>query len=187
MLTYSTLEDDSYEVALPRLQGASEALVACGGFSTRRRGLSSATWVVPETRDVLGPLVEYILKVEGDEVSRLLKAACRGTSYIWKRRRRRLMRDRRTKWWVPLFLLGLLASCIAPAQIVSGWVFGSVLDPSGLPVVGASIAIDSAQGTHLTAATGSDGTFFLHLPANGEYTVRVKAQGFAPVIRPMQL
>ena len=97
------------------------------------------------------------------------------------------MRDRRTKWWVPLFLLGLLASCIAPAQIVSGWVFGSVLDPSGLPVVGASIAIDSAQGTHLTAATGSDGTFFLHLPANGEYTVRVKAQGFAPVIRPMQL
>jgi hypothetical protein len=62
-----------------------------------------------------------------------------------------------------------------------------VLDPSGLPVVGASSAIDSAHGTHLTAATGRDGSFSLHLPASGKYTVRVKAAGFAPVIRPMQL
>jgi hypothetical protein len=98
-----------------------------------------------------------------------------------------LMGVSRTSRWVTLILLGLLASCIAPAQTGSGWVFGSVLDPSGLPVAGASIAIDSAQGTHLTAATGRDGTFSLHLPASGKYTVRVKAAGFAPVIRPMQL
>jgi Carboxypeptidase regulatory-like domain len=86
-----------------------------------------------------------------------------------------------------VLLLGLLASCIAAAQTRAGWISGSVLDPSGLPVVGASIAADSSQGAHSTAATGKDGTFTIHLPANGVYIVRVEAAGFAPVIRRMRL
>ncbi len=86
-----------------------------------------------------------------------------------------------------VLLLSVIASSSATAQTGTGWVSGSVLDPSGLSVVGASLEISSAQGTHLTAATGSDGTFSIHLPANGMYTVRVEAPGFAPVIRTMQL
>jgi Carboxypeptidase regulatory-like domain len=84
-------------------------------------------------------------------------------------------------------LLGVLACCYATAQTAAGWVSGSVLDPSGLPVVGASVKVDSDQDTHMHAATGSDGTFSLHLPANGMYIVRVEATGFAPVIRTIQL
>ena len=97
------------------------------------------------------------------------------------------MRVSRTKRLTAVLLFGLLASRIAAAQTGSGWVSGSVLDPSGLPVAGASVMIDSAQGAHLTAATGSNGTYSIHLPANGTYSVRVEARGFAPVVRPMQL
>lgn len=53
---------------------------------------------------------------------------------------KRLMRVSRTKLWATVLLLGLLASSSAAAQTGSGWVSGSVLDPSGLPVVGASVA-----------------------------------------------
>ena len=83
--------------------------------------------------------------------------------------------------------LSLFIVRMASAQTGAGWTSGSVLDPSGLPIVGASIAFDSIQGTHLTAATGRDGTFTVHLPATGAYTVRVEAAGFASVIRTMQI
>lgn len=94
--------------------------------------------------------------------------------------------NRVVKAGLTLLLLGVVASS-ATAQNGAGWVSGSVLDPSGLPVAGASVSADSAEGTHLAAASGSDGIFSLHLPANGVYTVRVEAAGFAPVISTMQL
>jgi hypothetical protein len=97
------------------------------------------------------------------------------------------MGDCRTKWRTAIFLWGALGSGIAAAQTAAGWVSGSVLDPSGLPVVGAGVQLDAAQGTHLTAATGSEGTFSIQLPASGIYTARVEAAGFAPVVRTMQL
>jgi hypothetical protein len=97
------------------------------------------------------------------------------------------MRDRRTKWRARALLVWVLATYSATAQTGSGWVSGSVLDPSELPVVNASVAVDSVQGAHLTAATGSDGSFAIHLPASGMYTVRVEALGFAHVMRTMQL
>ena len=62
-----------------------------------------------------------------------------------------------------------------------------MLDPSGLPVAGARIVLDSALGEHLSGATGRQGTFTIHLTANGLYTVRIEASGFAPVVRTMQL
>jgi hypothetical protein len=81
----------------------------------------------------------------------------------------------------------LFATGIAKAQSGAGYVSGSVLDPSGLPLVGASVSIDSAPSIHVTAATRGDGTFTVHLPGNGAYTVRVEATGFTPVIRTMAL
>ena len=95
------------------------------------------------------------------------------------------MRGCRKKWGTAIFLLGTLGSGIVAAQSGGGWVSGSVLDPSGLPVVGARVQLDSAQGTHLTAATGSEGMFSIHLPANAIYTVRAEGAGFAPVVRTM--
>jgi hypothetical protein len=92
-----------------------------------------------------------------------------------------------TKWRIVLLVVSLFAFRVATAQTRAGWVSGSVLDPSSLSVVGASVQVDSAEGTHLTAATGSDGTFSIHLPSDGMYTVRVEALGFAPVLRTMQL
>ncbi len=86
-----------------------------------------------------------------------------------------------------ILALSLFLLSIASAQDFAGWTSGSVLDPSGLPIAGASIAFDSIQGTHLTAVTGSDGTFTVHLPATDAYTVVVKAPGFESVIRTMQI
>src|SRR5580658_5557990 len=86
-----------------------------------------------------------------------------------------------------VLLVSVIASCSATAQTGAGWASGSVLDPSGLSVIGASLEVNSAQGAHLTAATSSDGTFSIHLLATGMYTVRVEAPGFAPMIRTMQL
>jgi Carboxypeptidase regulatory-like domain len=92
-----------------------------------------------------------------------------------------------TKWRSAILLLSVLACYSATAQTGAGWISGSVLDPSGLPVAGAGVELDSARGAHLTAATGSDGTFSIHLPENGLYTVRVEAHGFAPVLSTLQL
>ncbi|MGB9417990.1 MAG: TonB-dependent receptor [Acidobacteriaceae bacterium] len=97
------------------------------------------------------------------------------------------MRDRRTKWRARAILLGIFATYGATAQTGSGWVSGSVLDPSGLPVVGAQVGLDSPRGARLTAATGGSGTFAIHLLASGMYTVHVEAPGFAPATRKMQL
>ena len=90
-------------------------------------------------------------------------------------------------WWSLLLTASLLGVKIASAQPGAGWISGSVLDPSGLPVIGARVEIDSAQGARLTAATGSEGTFSVHLASSGVYTVRVEALGFASVLRTMQL
>ena len=97
------------------------------------------------------------------------------------------MRDRRTKWRARALLLGILATYGATAQTGSGWVSGSVLDPSGLPVVGAQVGLDFPRGAHLTAVTGGSGTFAIHLLASGRYTVHVEAPGFAPATREMQI
>jgi hypothetical protein len=96
-------------------------------------------------------------------------------------------RNRIAKWQCLFLATSLFAVAIAKAETRAGWVSGSVLDPSGLPVVAASVQVDSAQGPRLAVKTGSEGTFSLHLPASGMYSVRVEAPGFAPIVRTMQL
>jgi hypothetical protein len=62
-----------------------------------------------------------------------------------------------------------------------------VLDPSGLPLAGANVKLDSASGARLIGTTGSDGGFTIALPTWGAYTVRVEAVGFLPVMRTVEL
>jgi Carboxypeptidase regulatory-like domain len=80
----------------------------------------------------------------------------------------------------------LLALCIAVgtatpmlAQEVTGAIVGTVTDPSGAPIKGASvIATDADRGTVWTAQTNDSGSYnLLRLPI-GTYKVKVTAPGF---------
>jgi len=86
------------------------------------------------------------------------------------------------------FLVATFVCTIAAvAQSGAGHATGTVLDPSGRPVAGAYVQLDSALGAHLTGTTGSAGGFTIALPTWGAYTARVEAMGFAPVTRNVDL
>src|SRR6058998_2105860 len=77
------------------------------------------------------------------------------------------------------FLLFLMATIPVAAQSLSGTISGSVVDPSGDAIAGASVTLLS-EGTQQTrtATTNDLGafTFFSVLP--GSYSVTVEHQGF---------
>jgi hypothetical protein len=82
-----------------------------------------------------------------------------------------------------VFLLGLLAIGL-PTQLlaqstISGYVTGTVTDPSKGAVSNAKVVLEN-QGTsfHQTAATDSDGVFHFNYIPPGEYVVSVTADGF---------
>jgi hypothetical protein len=76
-------------------------------------------------------------------------------------------------------LLLLLASTIAPAQTVTGSVTGTVLDPTGAAVPGASVvAINSETGVHTSTASDEAGVYALRFLPIGTYTLEVDAKGF---------
>ncbi|WP_263358954.1 TonB-dependent receptor [Acidicapsa ligni] len=86
-----------------------------------------------------------------------------------------------------LFLAAIFIAGSAVAQSGATRISGSVLDPAGMSVVGAHVEVDSVSGARSTATSGRDGGFSIDLPAAGKYTVRVEAEGFAPVMYKMQL
>src|ERR1700685_4241119 len=93
----------------------------------------------------------------------------------------------RARLWtlaIAFLLIGTFASTFAAAaESGVGRTTGTVLDPSGLPLAGANVKLDSASGARLIGTTGSDGGFTIALPTWGAYTVRVEAMGFLPVMR----
>src|SRR5437762_2779860 len=62
----------------------------------------------------------------------------------------------------------------------AGTIEGTVVDPSGAVVTGATVTIhNSVSGYSRSTVTGADGTFrFSNIPPN-PYHLEVKAQGFA--------
>src|SRR5439155_21060806 len=80
---------------------------------------------------------------------------------------------------VALILAVLLATPFADAQSTGGRIRGTVTDPSGGAVVGATVTLIN-EGTHATrdAQTGANGEYvFLELPV-GTYEIDATSQGF---------
>ena len=91
--------------------------------------------------------------------------------------------------WALLLLLGVwaFAGALMPVwgQEVTAAIVGTVTDPSGAPIQGATVtATDTERGTAWTATTSDSGTYdLLRLPI-GTYKVKIAAQGFQSVIHP---
>ena len=70
------------------------------------------------------------------------------------------------------------------AQDTTANVRGTVYDPSGAVVSGATVHIINTDRniTERTVTTGSDGTYNAPVLPVGNYQIRVDAQGFAPYV-----
>ncbi|MDW8130258.1 MAG: carboxypeptidase regulatory-like domain-containing protein [Bryobacterales bacterium] len=85
---------------------------------------------------------------------------------------------------VMLLALGVLVTLagVAGAQTVSGYISGTVVDSSGLPVPGAQVTlINEATGEQRTQQSNAAGDFVFSAVLPGRYTVAVEAKGFKRV------
>jgi hypothetical protein len=79
-----------------------------------------------------------------------------------------------------LVIAAVMAPSLMAQSLVSGDLTGTVTDPSGAVVSGATVALKSdATGASRTATTGSSGTYRFSLLPPGSYTVTVTASGFS--------
>jgi hypothetical protein len=76
--------------------------------------------------------------------------------------------------------LALLGSTAVLAQTVTGSVTGTVLDPSGAVVPGASVvAINVSTGVHTPTTSNAAGAYSIRFLPIGSYTLEVTATGFS--------
>jgi Carboxypeptidase regulatory-like domain len=83
---------------------------------------------------------------------------------------------------VLLSLLAFAATQVAWGQEVTASIVGTVTDPSGAPINGASItATDTERGTVWTAKTNEAGAYNITRLPVGSYSVKIAASGFQTV------
>jgi hypothetical protein len=82
-------------------------------------------------------------------------------------------------------VLGLWNPSVANAQSVTAAITGTITDPSGAPIAGATVtATDSDRGTTWPATTNGEGIYnLLRLPV-GIYALKVEAKGFDTALHP---
>src|SRR2546430_9791893 len=88
---------------------------------------------------------------------------------------------------VVLLLFVAIVGSLAPlsAQEITAAIVGTVVDPSGDPINGASVsATDSERGTVWTAKTNDAGVYNLPRVPVGNYSVKVSAPGFQTAVHP---
>ena len=94
----------------------------------------------------------------------------------------------KSRWlWRVVSFAVVLCSFAPPAlpQIVSGSITGSVTDPSGAVVAGASVtAVNTATGVESSTTTNPSGYFNIGNLIAGNYRVDVAATGFKALTRP---
>ena len=88
------------------------------------------------------------------------------------------------RWIVVAALICLCATVLTPLlaaqSLISGDLTGTVMDPSGAVLSGASVALkNNATGAGRTTTTLSNGTYRFSLLTPGAYTVTVTAVGFS--------
>jgi hypothetical protein len=82
-------------------------------------------------------------------------------------------------------LLALLVSSVVRAQTVTGSVTGTVLDPSGATVSGASVAaINTGTGVRTVTTSNAAGVYSIRFLPIGTYTLEFVAKGFAKLDLP---
>jgi hypothetical protein len=91
-----------------------------------------------------------------------------------------LQRGAARGWWPVAFLAALLfISLGAQAQIDTGAIAGTVKDPSGGVIVGATVVVtDLDRGTQFTTSTDSKGEYVVGPLKVGRYRVTVEMRGF---------
>ena len=85
-------------------------------------------------------------------------------------------------------LLATIALLVAGTNVwgqdVTASITGTVTDPSGAAIAGATVtAKDVARGTVTTATTNGDGAFYINRIPVGSYDVRVEASGFQTALQ----
>jgi len=79
-----------------------------------------------------------------------------------------------------LVIAAVMAPSMMAQSLVTGDITGTVTDPSGAVVSGATVSLKSdANGSTRSATTGSNGTYRFSLLSPGSYTVSVTASGFS--------
>ena len=79
-----------------------------------------------------------------------------------------------------LVIAAVMAPSLMAQSLVSGDITGTVTDPSGAVVSGATVTIKSdSNGMTRNATTGANGTYRFSLLSPGTYTVSVTASGFS--------
>ncbi len=100
------------------------------------------------------------------------------------------MRSNKYFWLAALFaaLLLLLPSLISAQSVVTGAVSGSITDPSGAVIVGATVNLkNGATGETLTTTSSSGGVYQFTLLKPGLYTVTVTQTGFKQTTEPVEV
>src|ERR1700716_1102903 len=99
-----------------------------------------------------------------------------------------VMRGRRSiVFYCVLFLLVALAGAVQSAwsQEVTAAIVGTVADPSGAPIKGATVTVtDTDHGTVHTAETNDAGAYNVNRIPVGTYTLKVAAPGFQTAVHP---
>jgi hypothetical protein len=85
-----------------------------------------------------------------------------------------------------LVLAGLFSFTLpATGQDVTAAMVGTVTDPSGAPINGATVtATDTERGTVWTAKTNESGVYNIPRVPVGTYRLEIEAQGFQKAVRP---
>ncbi|HET7207449.1 MAG TPA: carboxypeptidase regulatory-like domain-containing protein [Terriglobales bacterium] len=94
---------------------------------------------------------------------------------------------RTREWMGAILVLGLLLGLSLPAlaQEVTANIVGTVTDPSGAPISGATaMAKDTQRGTEWTATTNESGAYTINRVPVGTYEVKISAPGFQTAVYP---
>src|SRR5262245_20347970 len=81
---------------------------------------------------------------------------------------------------ISIFVVVLCFAAVVSAQEITGAIAGTITDPNGAVVKGATVTISNTDTKLVvrTVNTGDDGQFSVPLLPSGTYDIVVEAQGF---------